>query len=418
MGKRFSILLAAGLIATLFPLALASTSSAAPPPFKLTWPKDDSVINNGTFIIATLGKAFPRSKVKKVVFEISKDGAGNWSQVRGTPPPMLAEFITLMNAEKLKPGPYDLRARLFRKGADPRTTKKIDVLVNDQPVAVGHIDHLSLPGRSNRTRSAAAAGVTVHFDTAIANQVGATGTPQWKFHDETTAAGDMVSKTYPGAGTYPVMVSVTDNKGGEMISRHELEITGNDLDGYSATLKKVEKCGCESMTVKTSGTVEGPPDFDFSAMGPGGVPGDTALGPQAGDCRFEVIATLTPGSDPAKCAEGARYQAAVKNKRGVLVDIEGATTGPLSSDAVYDSSRGADDPYSATDDPTKKEEGACRPGSGKWCDGGYHGGATAAGTGQRGQQPTSPAKRYHDGAILMLFEPGIGYSWSERGCQL
>ena len=78
----------------------------------------------------------------------------------------------------------------------------------------------------------------------------------------------------------------------------------------------------------------------------------------------------------------------------------------VSSDPRFDSTKSADDPYSATDDPKKSEQERCYYEGSVWCDGGYHGGARADGTGTRGQQPSDRNKGYSGSSVYMLFGTG------------
>ena len=395
--------------------AISPVHGAASPSFKIVFPAPGDVINNGSLVIAELGRGLDRGTIKKITFEFSPNGTDSWKRIRGSTSPGIFEFGALWATTNLAGGDYFLRARLAHTDGS-LTTKSVRVVVNQQPsaLATGSITGIS-PRVTHSARK-----VQLAFNSNAKDKDGTVTSVSWDLGDGTTATGQSVSHDYP-PGKYDVQVTATDDKGGRFISQHVLTVTDDGVDiGFQ--LHKEERCGCQSMQVVTEGSIPSGSRLQFGKYaGPKLQISEeerTKLGPYmnnfsplpyeydvAAMCRFMVVAEIT--GDPSKCAEGVRFQSTrLLNDKG----LKYSPSFPASSDPRYDSSKSADDPYSDTDDVKSSEFTECPVDGDKWCDGGYHGGGAADGTGKRGQQPPFEYKEHAGNQIRMIFAPGL-YQW-------
>lgn len=395
--------------ATAAPILAVAPARAAPgSPLRIVFPATGDVVNNGTIIQGRFrSDSFHPEPTDRVFFSYAAEG-GPPRTIRGPVVPDAGPLTVVWDTSRISGGEYVLRAK-FKHDGTLFMSPPITVIVNEQPSVLATARILS------------GAPPVLEFNAHAKDPEGATSHPLWDFGDGTTGTGNVVQHQFPSAGDYDVSVMVEDDLGGEFTSQHELEIT-EEGDGTSFALTKTERCGCELMTIKTAGTADGNVSYpsgypygDLKDLGPfNGAEGGTKLDLSAPSnlvaCRFEVVAQLTPGSAPWKCAEGMRYQ--------YEEDIFDAGTVGLSqvrsTDPRYDSSKSADDPYSNSDHPSQREETHCLFERNEWCDGGFHGGADAKGVGKRGVQPPLSGFKSHEVSRIYMLMQAAGWvdsSW-------
>jgi hypothetical protein len=393
------------------------------PPFRIVFPHEGDVINNGTLVQAVRPDTLPPDD-SEVVFEFSPDDGATYVPIEGIAPRRPpGDAAALWNTKRLQGGDYLLRARLVPRTRMPAlegvtapdlevpdasgiATDPVQVHVNEQPFAL-----------STATVVASTRGsITVGFDASGSFDAdGSVTAYEWMFDDGTEAAGPQVQHSYQGAGTSKMILRITDDRGGIFTGYHDVEVLTGPVPGVFLTTTSF--CGCQSMTIKVGGDVEGPPGFGF------GGPEPTKLGayphPYSGSgyisCRFEIIATLTGGSDPALCAEGQAVGATIYGWSTVPGYENWWLTSSQTLFPAYDSEWSHDDPYTAAnpdpsvyDNPNVTEQVDCPYEGGDWCDDSYHGGGSKWGDGVPGEEPPLLTKTYEPGfppRILWIDSP-------------
>ena len=374
-------------------------------------PQPDSVVNNGTIITTELAPGL-LDNVTKTRFTFTPQG-GSPIVITAPAPDFLGFPAALWDTTNLLGGSYILTAKLFFdvNGVQQVANDQVTVRVNEPPIAFATADEVSRAGSFANVRFDAVG--SIDNDGEIVSY-------KWDFGDGTTGEGRLTEHTY-SPGTYQVTLVVTDNEGATSTGHLTLEVRADAASGIS--LVRNEACGCRSMEIKATGTVEGPEEYGYSPLvAPFPESEQDNLGPyNDGEteqldmtksefvigCRFQVIAELYEGSAPHLCAEGqmvkrtAHYGGSDEPKRG-----------GISSDPRYDSTF-PDDPYNS-DDNTKGVEVANCPFRGRrWCDDDYHGGGAGDGTGTEGLQPPNPLK-LHEGQSRVLWLDGPGFSNLEK----
>jgi PKD repeat protein len=269
------------------------------------------------------------------------------------------------------------------------------VFINEQPSAIGTI-------------SDAAPIRTGTFDGSTSyDPDGSIVSYLWDFGDGTTATGAVVQHTYAIADTYYVSLTVQDDKGGQDGQGWTVTLSQDLLAGFENI-----NCGCETMTVKFLGPVEGPAGFNHGPRSATGIADEfqNTNGPYYHQgrlaWRFEVIATLVKGSNPPLCSEGQKAKGTYTYTEGGVLKTKphkGATT----SHPSYDSGLGPDDPYTTGDNPAIVESTECSYTDANWCDDDYHGGGSVFGSGVgRDGGPPSMWKKYGGNIIWWLDGPG------------
>jgi hypothetical protein len=410
MGLAFARLRAAAVLLLIagFLSAIvydAAPSRAATRPLRLLYPSSGTIINDGTAIQAQFrSPLFHPGPRDRVSFTYST-GSGAPKRILGPPLDDLGPLSVMWDTSRLAGGEYVVSAS-FRKGRETFRSAPVRVIVNAEPSA---LITGSITGITPRQGGVSARTVTMALDSNATDQDGTLSSVEWDFGDGTTGSGSTANHSYP-PGNYKVTVTATDDKGGVFTSMHDLTVS-DDGEGVSFQLHKTETCGCRSMTIRTTGEAEGGVAFesrnpyaDLRELGPypdQGTQLDLQQAKPRVRCRFQVVAELTPGSAPWRCAEGMRYQVTDQT----FETMSAGPPVPLTSDARYDSSKSADDPYSSSDG-SARETGYCAFLSAFWCDAGFHGGGDSRGRGERGVQPPD-ARKSHEGSRIYMLDHSV-----------
>ncbi len=201
----------------------------------------------------------------------------------------LGVAIVAWDTSELAPGDYMVRVTMTNEYGDQGSAERV-VTVVKRPVAEAEAMFFGPEVLFDGTASYDPDGVIVDWE--------------WNFGDGTYGSGPTVVHTYDGSqNQYPVTLTVTDAQGYAATSLYTASL---DV----GALIVVATCGCASMDIQGDG--EGPASITF----PGHTGGGTWLGPRntvptpppAGGSgyslsyRFQVVATLVAGSDPALCS--------------------------------------------------------------------------------------------------------------------
>ncbi|HEX4953744.1 MAG TPA: PKD domain-containing protein [Thermoanaerobaculia bacterium] len=338
------------------------SASDGEPGVVLTWAEEQlelSAVTGRTYLLAWQpSERFEANP--KAVFEVL--GPDGWSEI-GTERnrPRMAQLGAAMvkwDTSELDAGLYTVRVTMVDdQGQKVSATRQIQVAKRPTSVAEGFLfgENLSVDGSASFDPD----GEIVEW--------------HWDFGDGKTADGPQAFHTFADASqSYPVTLTVTDGDGFE-------------TDAYClADLAKgafvcAATCGCASMDIKCEG--DGPSGIPMPWMPAGS---NTTLGPvntipqppgsQPGPFsliyNFEVVATLTPGSDPALCSshQWAKGTTTAGGGTGHKTDPDGNEY-PASGDAL------GDDNYTGNSSVQTSGGGTIR-----WVDGpGF--GDPAAGTG-------------------------------------
>ncbi len=303
-----------------------SVSISSNPIPSITYPVNDSTVSGWSLIVAEdLSYEYDINSIR---FEYSSDGT-NWYLI-GTEKDTIGDHIdafeVLWDTSPVSAGAYQIRVNMT-DNSGKWSTDKIIVNVNKQPVA-----------SSTASYAPTINPLMINFDASTSyDPDGSIVDYRWDFGDGNIAevAVPTVAHDYIKAGTYNVMLKVTDNAGFEDWGYYLLSF-GIPCQNFYYLIDN--KCDCEDMTINTVGTAKytgGNVKF-----GPVNTIDLSKPGPYILTYGFEIFTTLKAGSDPKFCSEQQWMKSTErwlnytinKTKKGVTCGYDESSTGPWCDD--------------------------------------------------------------------------------------